>query len=463
MTPLRDLDQLSVAVAGDASVPMDGPDDDLRDGVVDDRTRVAQVPKAPRSDKALVPVPVGMDWALFTVIVALLTTGLIMAYSASVYAALHTAKGDDQFFLNKHLVHAGCSLVMVLVGAHIPYQVWRKLAYPGLFLSVGLLVATLAFGVVINKSRRWIALPGFMFQPSELAKLCFAMYLAHSLTKKISSERVHQFSVGFLPHALAWLVVFGLCMKQPDLGTGIVLAVLLFSMTYIAGTNMAYVVFAGGLGAVALVSFILKNPMRFKRVLAFLDPFKYFDTTGFQLGNSKIAVATGGLFGNGLGLSRQKLGFVPECHTDFILSIIAEELGLIGVALVGLAFIFVVMRGLRISLRARDEFGRLLAAGITVLLGTQAAVNFGVVMGTLPTKGLTLPFVSHGGSSMIVLGMAAGVLLNVGRGGNPDFAWPELPAWLQVRRKGEQPRNMRSSQRKAVRAGAQRDDEEASS
>lgn len=413
-------------------------------------TLVTQGIKAPRSDKALIPVPVGMDWPLFAVILALLTTGVIMAYSASVYAALRITHSDDQLFLNKHLVHAGIALLMVLVGAHIPYQAWRKVAYLGLFTSVALLVATLAFGVVVNKARRWLPLPGFMFQPSELAKLCFALYLAHSLTKKISSERVHKFSVGFLPHALAWLVVFGLCMKQPDLGTGIVLAVLLFTMTYIAGTNMAYVVFAGGFGVLALVSFILKNPMRFKRVLAFLDPFKYFDTTGFQLGNSKIAVATGGIFGNGLGLSRQKLGFVPECHTDFILSIIAEELGLLGVALVGLAFVFLILRGLRIALRARDEFGRLLAAGITVLLGTQAAVNFGVVMGTLPTKGLTLPFVSHGGSSMIVLGLAAGILLNVGRGGNPEFAWPELPALLQRRRQAGAPRNQRSGSHRAV-------------
>ncbi len=410
---------------------------------------------APRSEKALVPVPVGMDWPLFSVLLALLTTGIVMAYSASIYAALHIGRGDDQLFLNKHLVHAGIAVVMVLVGAHIPYQAWRKVAYLGLFTSVALLVATLAFGVVVNKARRWLPLPGFMFQPSELAKLCFTIYLAHSLTKKISSERVHKFSVGFLPHALAWLVVFGLCMKQPDLGTGIVLAVLLFTMTYIAGTNMAYVMFAFGVGVLALASFIYKNPMRGKRVLAFLDPFKYFDTTGFQLGNSKIAVATGGIFGNGLGLSRQKLGFVPECHTDFILSIIAEELGLLGVALVGLAFIFVILRGLRIALRARDEFGRLLAAGITVLLGTQAAVNFGVVMGTLPTKGLTLPFVSHGGSSMIVLGLAAGVLLNVGRGGNPDFAWPEVPAFMRRQPKGDMPRNQRSSKNKVVRGGEQ--------
>lgn len=216
---------------------------------------------------------------------------------------------------------------------------------------------------------------------------------------------------------------------------------------------MAYIIFLGLIGLAGLGTYIIHNPMRSKRLWAFLEPLAYRDTTGYQLFNGKLAVATGGLFGNGLGHSRQKLGFVPEAHTDFILSIIAEELGLIGIALVALAFIFLMLRGLRIALRARDEFGRLLASGITVLLGTQAAVNFGVVMGTLPTKGLTLPFVSHGGSSLIVLALAAGVLLNIGRGGNPDFEW-HAPDWwdaIRARVKDEAPSNQRTNSRKSQR------------
>ena len=420
-----------------------------------DRTLVAPTRMPPKSDKALVKLPVGMDWILLGTIFALMTTGIVMAYSASVYASLHQTKNiSDVVFLTKHIAHAGVGLVALIVGMHVPYQAWRRVAYALLMLTIGLLIATLMVGVVINKARRWLPFPGFMFQPAELAKFAFAVYLSHSLTKKISSEQVHTFSVGFLPHAVVWLVVFGLCMKQPDLGTGIVLAVLLFSMTYVAGLNIAYLMFLGLTAGAGLGLFILHSPMRFKRFLAFLDPLLYRDTTGFQLFNGKLAVATGGLFGNGLGLSRQKLGFVPECHTDFILSIIAEELGLIGVALVALLFIVFIMRGLRIALHARDEFGRLLAGGITVLFGTQAAVNFGVVMGTLPTKGLTLPFVSHGGSSLVVLALAAGVLLNIGRGGDPDWEPDEnsgLFGWFRrFGPKDPRPANQRSGAQRAV-------------
>lgn len=391
----------------------------------------------PKSPAALVQLPVGMDWPLFATVIGLMTVGLIMAYSASIYVALHTFDGNDRYFLNKHLMHLGAAVFVLLIAIRTPYQLYRKIAYPMLVLSVAALVALLFVGVTHKHATRWIMIGGIPFQPAEFAKFSFVVYLAHALTKQISRQAVHKFSVGFVPHALVWLIVFALCMKQPDLGTGIVLAVLLFTMTFIAGTNMAYIVLLGIAGFAGLVTYIIHNPMRSKRLWAFLEPLAYRETTGFQLFNGKLAVATGGLFGNGLGLSRQKLGFVPEAHTDFILSIIAEELGLIGVALIALAFLFLIRRGLRIALQARDEFGRLLASGITILLGTQAAVNFGVVMGTLPTKGLTLPFVSHGGSSLVVLSLAAGVLLNVGRGGDPDFELP-MPEFLK-RFRGDAP------------------------
>lgn len=427
---------------------LDPPDDS--DAALGGPTLVMQAPNHPRSEAALVPLPVGMDWGLFATVIALMTFGVIMAYSASVYVALHQ-HGNEAHFLWRHLAHAGVAVVTLVVAVLIPYQLWRKLAYPLLIVTVGMLLLVMAFGETRNNATRWLLIAGIPFQPAELAKFAFVTYLAHSLTKKVSSAAVHTFRLGFLPHALVWLVVFGLCMKQPDLGTGLVLAVLLFTMTYIAGTNVAYLVFLVFGGVFALVTFLIHDPMRSKRLTAFLEPLQYRDTTGFQLFNGKLAVATGGLFGNGLGLSRQKLGFVPEAHTDFVLSIIAEELGLIGVALVALAFLFLVLRGLRIALRARDEFGRLLASGVTVLLGTQAAINFGVVMGTLPTKGLTLPFVSHGGSSLIVLSLAVGVLLNVGRGGDPELALPGLPRWF-TRRTPEATRSKGASNTRIHRA-----------
>ena len=432
------------AIASDDDLELlDGLDGD--DASLSEQTRVQAPPNLPKGEAALVPVPVGMDWPLFATIVGLMTFGLIMAYSASIYVALHTFDGNDAYFLHKHMIHLCAAVFILLIAARTPYQLYRKVAYPMLGLSVAALVALLFVGVTHKHATRWIMIAGVPFQPAEFAKFAFVVYLAHALTKQISRQAVHKFSVGFVPHAIVWLIVFALCMKQPDLGTGIVLAVLLFALTFIAGTNMAYIILLGGVGLAGLVTFIVHNPMRSKRLWAFLEPLTYRETTGFQLFNGKLAVATGGLFGNGLGLSRQKLGFVPECHTDFILSIVAEELGLIGVALVALAFIFLIRRGLRIALRARDEFGRLLASGITILLGTQAAVNFGVVMGTLPTKGLTLPFVSHGGSSLVVLSLAAGVLLNVGRGGDPDaeLQLPRWPMWLRRQEAGAATANTR--------------------
>ncbi|MSP90251.1 MAG: putative lipid II flippase FtsW [Myxococcales bacterium] len=420
----------------------DTDDDDGESLALATPTRVVPPPPMPKSPAALVPIPPGMDWPLLATVMGLMTLGLVMSYSASIYVALHQHGGDDTHFLTRHFAHLGVALVALFFGTHVPYQAWRKLAYAVLVAAVIALAAVLMFGETRNRATRWLLIAGVPFQPAEAAKFAFVIYLAHSLTKKISREVVGSFTLGFLPHAFVWLVVFALCMKQPDLGTGVVLAVLLFTLTYVAGTKVSYLILLvfGAVGA--LVAFVIHDPMRSRRLVAFLEPLQYRDTTGFQLFNGKLAVATGGLFGNGLGLSRQKLGFVPEAHTDFVLSIIAEELGLVGVALVALGFLFVLLRGMRIALRAHDEFGRLLAAGITILVGTQAAVNFSVVMGTLPTKGLTLPFVSHGGSSLAAMALAAGVLLNVGRGGNPDFAWPRLPGFGH-RTDGTSPKNLR--------------------
>lgn len=428
------------ATSGDELELLEGFDVDDHD-VAYAQTRVQTPQDLPKGETALVPVPVGMDWPLLATIAGLMTVGTIMAYSASVWLGLHNFNGNDAHFLQKHLAHLCVAVFVLIVAIRTPYQLYRRLAYPLMGFSLVGLVAVLAFGKVVNNARRWLVVGGLPMQVAELAKFAFVIYLAHALTKQISRKSAHKFSVGFVPHAVVWGVAFVLLMKEPDLGSGIVLAILLFAMTFIAGTNFAYIFGIGGVGIAALGLFIAHNPMRAKRIVAFGQqvlsvlgmqdlPREMITGASYQWFNGRLAVATGGLFGNGLGMSRQKLGFVPEAHTDWVLSIIAEELGLIGVALVALAFIFVIRRGLRIALRARDEFGRLLASGITILLGTQAAVNFGVVMGTLPTKGLTLPFVSHGGSSLIVLSLAAGVLLNVGRGGDPDFEF-RTPTFLQ--------------------------------
>lgn len=395
------------------------------------------------SEEALVHLPVGMDWWLLAAVVGLAALGLVMSFSASIYPAVHNHGGDESYFLDRHIRYLVLSLIALLVGMHLPYQAWRKMAYPFLGLVILTLCYTLLFGETRNRATRWILVAGVTFQPAELAKFAFVVYLAYSLAKKAATNAISTFHIGLLPHFLAWALVFGLCMKQPDLGTGLVLGILLFSLTFLAGARIAYLLFFGMGGGVLLVTFLINDPMRSKRLMAFLEPLAHRSATAYQLFNGKLAVATGGLWGRGLGASRQKLGFIPEAHTDFVLSIIGEELGVIGISLVAFAFVFLCIRGFRIAMHARCEFGRLLAMGVVVLVGAQASINFGVVLGLLPTKGLTLPFVSYGGSSLLVMALAIGVLLNVGRGGREDFAWPGLPgipSWLKWTRR---PANVR--------------------
>ena len=406
--------QDALAAAGPV-LGMDGP------------TRVMSAgPNVAPSARALVPMPVGMDWTLLCAVMLLASFGVVMAFSASIFTAVHNHAGNETFFLTRHLAYAGLGLVVMMVAAHVPYQAWRQLAYPLLGVTILSLIAVLLVGETRNRATRWLVLGGVSIQPAEIAKVAFIIYLARSLSQKAETNAIQTFHIGLLPHMIVWSLLLALCMKQPDLGTGLVLAVLLFTMTFVAGARIAYLLFFGFSGAAGLIFFLIHDPMRSKRILAFLEPLRYRSATAYQLFNGKLAVATGGLFGNGLGASRQKLGFIPEAHTDFVLAIVGEELGIIGLSLVAVTFMVVLIRGLRIALHARCEFGRLLALGITLLLGTQAAINFGVVLGLLPTKGLTLPFVSYGGSSLLVMSLAVGILLNVGRGGRPGFSLPPL-------------------------------------
>ena len=396
-------------------------------GVMSGPTLVQQrAPVMTISDDDLIRHPVGMDWWLFSTVAALAVMGVVMAFSASYYLAVHRFN-NEHLFLVKHLRSLAIATFALLTFANVPYQVLKKLAYPAMTLALVALILVPIIGVTVNRSTRWLRIGGSLFQPAELAKVAFVAYLARSLSSKAERNAIHTLHLGLLPHFLVWGVLGLLCMKQPDLWTALVLAVLLFSMTFVAGARIAPLVLLGLTGLGGLGVLLLHSPMRIRRILAFLYNFEHRADIGYQLWNSKLAVAMGGIFGRGLGASHQKLGFVPEAHTDFVLAIIGEELGLVGVLFTALCFIFLVWRGLRIALSARDEFGRLLALGLTVLFGVQASVNLGVVLGLLPTKGLTLPFVSYGGTSLIVMAMAAGILLNIGRGGNPNLRLPNLP------------------------------------
>lgn len=383
----------------------------------------------------------GTDWTLFAAVVALGTLGVVMAFSASYYLAVHRM-GDEFYFLHRHLRSAAIAMVALLAFSRLPYQALRGPA--GLWASLGMLALVLLFGETRNGSTRWL----LGFQPAELAKLGFIIFIAHALVRRVEKGTLRNFWRGMAPLLLIYGLFVGLLMKQPDMGTALVLGVLVFGMAFIAGARVAPLFWLGSVLIAAAGAFIAQNPMRLGRIMAWLDPFGDFHGKGYQLANSILAVSLGGPFGRGLGASQQKLGFLPEAHTDFVLAILAEELGVVGVSLVAVLLLVVVWRGLSIAASARCEFGRLVAFGVTLLVGTQAAVNFGVVLGILPTKGLTLPFVSYGGTSLIVMAAAVGILLSIGRGGDPEWRehLPDLPDW----RRDGRPRNRRSRRKGAA-------------
>jgi cell division protein FtsW len=264
---------------------------------------------------------------------------------------------------------------------------------------------------VVGGARRWIRFPGVSIQPAEIAKFTWVVYLAYSLAKK--REKVASFSIGFLPHLLLGGVLVVLCMAQPDFGSAVELLVLLFVLLFAAGTKLSYLVGSVLLALPLAYHAVAHSPYRLARITAFLDPWAHRHDVGYQVAQSLISVGSGGFFGLGLGESRQKLFFLPEAHTDFIFSIVGEELGLFGAAVTVLLYAVIVWRGTRAALRASETFGTYLGLGLTALLGVQAVVNMSVAMGMLPTKGLTLPFVSYGGCSLVVSMTAAGALLSL--------------------------------------------------
>jgi cell division protein FtsW len=338
--------------------------------------------------------------------------GVVMVYSAS-FAVADQRLGDPYHFLKKQAMAAGLGIVLLFLAARMNYRVWQTLSLPLLLASLVLLGVLIVPGMrhEIGGSSRWLKLASFSFQPSELAKLALVIYLARSLTRK--EGRVKEFTVGFLPHLIILGVMFLLVLRQPDFGAGILFAALVFIMLFAGGTRLVFL--AGTLGAVVpvLVYLACRADYRWERMVAFWNPWKDPGRSGFQIIQSFLAFGAGKVFGVGLGEGRQKLFYLPEGHTDFIFSVIGEELGLVGVSILIALFALLVIRGFQACYRARDLFGTYLALGITVLIAIQALLNMGVVTGLLPTKGSTLPFISYGGTSLMVNLMAVGILLNI--------------------------------------------------
>ncbi|MGD0970214.1 MAG: putative lipid II flippase FtsW [Desulfobaccales bacterium] len=365
-----------------------------------------------REAKAIAAPGVHDDLILLGSAFSLMCLGLGMVFIASNVMAL-TNYGDPFYFVKRQGFYGLLGVVALLWGRRIRYQNYQRWVYPFLVLSLICLVLVFIPGIggKVRGAARWIRLGPFTLQPSEFAKLAVVLYLAYSLAHK--QEKMKFFTIGFLPHIVISGVFIGLIGIETDFGTALTLAAIVFIMIFVGGTRLTHLLLAlGGVIVLAILA-VLKDPKKSNRFLSFLDPWKYGADVGYQLKQSLLAIGSGNLVGLGPGQSRAKLFYLPDAHTDFILSIFSEEMGFLGFLLVMALFALLVVRGLRLSLKAPDTFGSYLALGLTLAIGLPAAISMGVVSGILPTKGLSLPFLSYGGSSLIASMLAVGILLNI--------------------------------------------------
>ncbi|MCK5676548.1 MAG: putative lipid II flippase FtsW [Verrucomicrobia bacterium] len=351
--------------------------------------------------------------SLFIAIVLILVTlGIVILASAS-----SAERDDSTHFVKRQLYWLALSFCMACVAARFDYRFYQKLAIPSAAVSVLLLILVRIPGIGhnINGSWRWLRIGSLTFQPSEIAKLAMIMLFAWWLAR--NQRRIDELKRGILiPFGMLACFAF-LLIVEPDFGTTMLVSFVAVFMMFIGGVAVGPLLLTGLCGLLGVVFLIFQNPERMSRILAFLDPQKYELEKAWQLTNSLRAFASGNLFGVGFGNSMQKFHYLPEAHTDFIFPIIGEELGLVTTLLVLLMYVILFVCGLRIAFNARDDFGRFLAFGITLMITMQALINFAVVTGCVPTKGLALPFISYGGSSLLVSCIMVGILLNIAHAG----------------------------------------------
>lgn len=362
-------------------------------------------------------------WLLICVM-ALLCIGMVMVYSASSFlAASYT--GDAGYYFQRELMWVGLGIVVMLVTMRIDYRRWRRFSLAGMIVILPLLVIVLKFGVTAYGAARWLALGSFFqFQPSELTKLILALYIADWLARK--GNQVSSFLYGLAPFVILVGVVLGLVLLENDMGTAIIIAGIAVAMFFTAGANIAQFLLALACGGLIFLKEALKG-YRYYRITGFLDPFKDVTSINLQLYQGLLALGSGNWFGLGLGNSRQKTGYLPFPYTDSIFPIIGEELGFLGCALIVMLFLFLAFRGFRLARRTQDLYGALLATGITTWLVLQAFINIGANTATIPYTGVPLPFISFGGSSVVVSLAAVGILLNISR----YIQEPEMPALVR--------------------------------
>ena len=354
------------------------------------------------------------DLMIFIITLALLSLGIVMVFSASSVTAYHEL-GDAYHYLKRQSLWAAIGLVALVICMNIDYHLWLRLAGPLIVVSIVALAVVLVpgIGITISGSRRWLGAGPVRVQPSEFAKLSVVIFLAAYLST--SPDRVKSVVRGiFVP-----LILVGMCavlvLREPDLGTSIGMAATAWLMLLIAGGSPGWLVGLAAMTAPVIYLYARHDPVRMRRLTSFLDPWADPLDSGFHIIQSLLALGSGGLVGTGLGLSRQKFYYLPEQHTDFIFAIIGEELGFLGAALVVFLYAIFAWRGFRASLNAPDSFGSLLAAGITIMVALQAAMNIAVVTGSMPITGITLPLISSGGSSLVPMLAGVGILLNITR------------------------------------------------
>jgi cell division protein FtsW len=354
---------------------------------------------------------VSVDKTLFIVTLLLVFIGLVMVFSASAVMAKERF-GSAYTFLFKQMMWAAAGLIAMLIAMHVDY---RRYKHPAVVFSMlGLTLILLVAVFFLDRSHnthRWIRLGLLSFQPSELAKPALILFLAYFLENRARS--MDDWRQTLVPAALPVLICSGLILKQPDLGTSVVCLTISAIILFVAGLRVRYLAYGALAAAPVLYFTIFRVKWRYERILAFLDPWKDPQGRGFHIIQSLIAVGTGGFAGQGLMEGKQKLFYLPEPHTDFIFSVIAEEMGLLGALAVVALFAIFLYRGMRAALSTEDVFARYLATGITSMIVVQAVFNISVVLGLMPTKGIPLPFISYGGSSLFVMLACVGVLLNI--------------------------------------------------
>lgn len=352
------------------------------------------------------------DIILLLVTLILVTVGTAMIYSSSSIIALEKFK-DGQYFLKKQILFVFLGLISMVLMTKISYTQLRKWAYPGMLLSLLLLAILLIPNVGIKRggATRWLNMGVFSFQVTEMVKISMVVFLSHLLARK--AHQLKKFSKGVLLPMVITSVVILLVLLEPDFGTAAIIAAILILMLCIAGSRITHILLLMAAFIPVGVLLILYKGYRVARLTAFLDPWKDASNTGFQIIQSLLSFGSGGTFGVGIGDGMQKLFYLPEPHTDFILSILAEESGFIGVTIVIVMFAIFAFRGFMIALKAPDLFGTLLAVGLTMVIALESFINIAGVMGIIPLKGLVLPFLSYGGTAFIMSMTAVGILLNI--------------------------------------------------